>query len=171
MADRFRFRIWHAAAFLAGMTALSAISAGPESRRFYEGLKKPKVAPPGWVFPPVWTALNVLQLWADLRILNRGGGPDHNKIIGLRVLNWVLYSLFTPAFFRAKSPVAGELVTLAEGVTAGATIALLAKEDPVAAAALAPLTLWTGYASLCGGGVAARNPDHLLDDLRWSGAF
>jgi tryptophan-rich sensory protein len=171
MADRFRFRAWHAAAFLAGITTVSIVSSSPDSRRFYRNLKKPKIAPPGWVFPPVWTALNVLQLWADLRILNRGGGPDHNKIIGLRALNWVLYALFTPAFFRAKSPVAAEAIALAEGATAGATIALLAREDPIAAAALVPLTLWTGYASLIGGEIAAHNPDKLVQDLRWGGAF
>lgn len=171
MADRTHFRIWHAAAFLAGITAVSVLSRSPDSRRFYANLKKPKIAAPGWVFPPVWTALNVLQVWADLRILNRPGGPDHRKIVGLRVLNWVLYALFTPAFFRAKSPIAGEVIALAEGATAGATVALLAREDPVAAAALVPLTLWTGYASLIGGDIAAHNPDKLVQDLRWSGAF
>ena len=83
----------------------------------------------------------------------------------------MLYALFTPAFFRAKSPVAGEAITLAEGVTAGATVALLARTDPLAAAALTPLTLWTAYASLLGADVAARNPDRLVDQLRWEGAF
>jgi tryptophan-rich sensory protein len=171
MSERNRFRAWHAAAFLAGVTALSLAST-PRGPRRYPEASKSNPPPPPWVFPPVWTALNVLQLWADLRILNRLEGPDRYRVIGLRALNWALYCLFTPGLFRDKSPIAGEAVALAEGATTGATVALLAREDPLAAAALVPLTLWTGYASLLGvGGVAAHNPDRLLDDLRWSGAF
>jgi tryptophan-rich sensory protein len=86
-------------------------------------------------------------------------------------VNWLLYALFTPAFFRAKSPIAGETITLAEGVTAGATVALVAKSDPLAAAALAPLTLWTAYASLLGAEIAETNSDRFVEQLRWRGAF
>jgi translocator protein len=171
MSDKIRFRGWHAAAFLAGVSALSALSSSRDAGRYWRGLNKPAKAPPAWVFPSVWTGLNVLQVWADLRILNQRDLPDRNTILGLRAANWVLYALFTPTFFRAKSPLAGEAVTLAEGLTAGATVALLARRDPLAAAALTPLTLWTAYASLLGGEVAAANPDALVDRLRWGGAF
>jgi benzodiazapine receptor len=171
MSEKIRFRTWHAAAFLAGVSALSALSSSRDARTYWRGLNKPAKAPPAWVFPSVWTALNVMQVWADLRILNNHDSPDRKTLLGLRAANWALYSLFTPAFFRAKSPIAGEIVTLAEGLTAGATVALLARRDPLAAAALAPLTLWTAYASLMGGEVAASNPDALVDRLRWQGAF
>lgn len=171
MRDKIHYRSWHAAAFLAGMSALSALSTSRDARSYWRGLNKPAAAPPAWVFPSVWTTLNVMQLWADLRVLNRKDLPDRNVILGLRALNWVLYALFTPAFFRAKSPVAGEAISLAEGLTAGATVALLARRDPLAAAALTPLTLWTAYASLLGGELAGGNPDSLVDRLRWDGAF
>jgi translocator protein len=171
MGESFRFRTWHAAAFLAGISALSAASSSKDARAYWRGLNRPAKAPPAWVFPTVWTGLNVLQVWADLRILNNREAPERNALLGLRAVNWLLYALFTPAFFRAKSPVAGEAVTLAEGVTAGATVALLAKSDPLAAAALTPLTLWTAYASLLGAEVASANSDALVDRLRWQGAF
>ena len=171
MGKTFRFRTWHAAAFLAGISALSAASSSKDARAYWRGLNRPAKSPPAWVFPTVWTGLNVLQVWADLRILNNRKAVDRNTLLGLRAVNWLLYALFTPAFFRAKSPLAGEAITLAEGVTAGATVALLAKSDPLAAAALAPLTLWTAYASLIGGEIASANPDRLVDQLRWRGAF
>ncbi len=171
MADSFRFKTWHAAAFLAGISAVSALSSSKDARSYWQGLNKPAKAPPAWVFPTVWTGLNLLQVWADLRILNDREAPDRNTLLGLRAVNWLLYALFTPAFFRAKSPVAGEAITLAEGVTAGATVALLARTDPLAAAALTPLTLWTAYASLLGADLASKNPDRLVDQLRWEGAF
>jgi translocator protein len=171
MSESFRFRTWHAAAFLGAVSALSALSSSKDARAYWRGLNKPAKAPPAWVFPTVWTGLNVLQLWADLRILNNRENPDRNTLLGLRAMNWLLYALFTPAFFRAKSPVAGEAVTLAEGVTAGATVALLTRSDPLAAAALTPLTLWTAYATLLGAEVAEANSDRLVDQLRWQGAF
>lgn len=171
MADGTRFKTWHAAAFLAAISAVSALSSTKDARTYWRGLNRPAKAPPAWVFPTVWTGLNLLQVWADLRILNNRGTPDRNALLGLRAVNWLLYAVFTPAFFRAKSPLAGEAITLAEGVTAGATMALLARTDPLAAAALAPLTLWTGYASLIGADAASSNPDRLVDQLRWDGAF
>ena len=171
MRETFRFRTWHAAAFLAGVSALSAASASKDARAYWRGLDRSAKAPPGWVFPAVSAGLNVMQVWADLRILNNREAPERNALLGLRAVNWLLYALFTPTFFRAKSPVAGEAVTLAEGVTAGATIALLTRSDPLAAAALAPLALWTAYVSLLSGEAAASNPDQLVDQLRWRGAF
>ena len=39
------------------------------------------------------------------------------------------------------------------------------------AAALAPLTLWTAYAGLIGGWVAARRPDRMVDRLRFAGGL
>ena len=171
MGDTFRFRTWHAAAFLAAISALTAVSSSKDARAYWRGLNRPAKSPPAWVFPAVWSGLNLLQVWADLRILNNRKAVDRNTLLGLRAVNWMLYALFTPAFFRAKSPLAGEAITLAEGVTAGATVALLAKSDPLAAAALAPLTLWTAYASLLGGEIASANPDRLVDQLRWRGAF
>jgi tryptophan-rich sensory protein len=171
MARKFKFRVWHAATFMVGISALSALSSRKGAVAYWRGLNKSPRTPPAWVFPAVWSGLNVLQLWADLRVLNNPDLPDRNKVLGLRAANWALYAMFTPTFFRAKSPIAGELVTLAEGVTAGATVAILAARDPLAAAALVPLTLWTGYATLVGGEIAARNPDNIVDRLRWDGAF
>lgn len=171
MSSKIQFRGWHAAAFMVGMSALSYASTRKGARAYWQGLNKTQTTPPAWVFPTVWSGLNMLQLWADLRVLNNPDLPDRNKILGLRAANWALYALFTPTFFRAKSPIASEMVTLAEGVIAGATVAILAGRDPLAAAALAPLTLWTGYAALIGGQIVAKNPDNIVDRLRWEGAF
>ncbi len=169
MGESFRFRTWHAAAFLAGISAVSVASSSKDARTYWRGLDQAVWTPPKWAFPTVRTGLNLLQVWADLRILNDPEMADRNTLLGLRAVNWVLYTLFTPAFFRSENLIAGNVVTLAEGVTAGATVALLAKRDPLAAAALTPLTLWTAYASLLRAGAA--NPDRLVDQLRWEGAF
>jgi hypothetical protein len=33
------------------------------------------------------------------------------------------------------------------------------------------LALWTAYAAVAGGELAAANPDRLVEKLRWGGAF
>ena len=171
MGETLRFRTWHAAAFLALVSILSAGASSKEARGYWRALNRPARSPPPWVFPAVWTGLNVLQLWADLRILNNRDLPDRNALLGLRGVNWLLYALSKPAVFRSGRPGAGEAVTLAEGVTSGAAMALLARSDPLAAAALTPLTLWTAYATLLGGEARGSKPDGLVDQLRWQGAF
>ena len=172
MGRSFRVRTWHAAAFLAGVSAVSALSASKDSRAYWRRLRRPSKTPPGWVFPTVWASLGLLEVWADLRILNNTSSPDRNTLLGLRAVNWLLYGLFTPSFLRPRSRVTGEVITLAEGVTAGATLALLTRSDPLAAAAVAPLTLWTVYSSLLAAqAAAAGDPDRLVDQLRWQGAF
>jgi tryptophan-rich sensory protein len=171
MSETFRFRTWHAAAFLAAIGAVSAVSSSRDARTYWRALKRSPKAPPPWVFPSVWTALNVVQLWADLRILNDRESPDRNTLVGLRAASWVMSAVLTPTLFRSRPLAGAEAATLAEGVATGAAVALLAKRDPLAAAALTPLALWTAYASLTGDEPSVSNPDKLVDRLRWEGAF
>ena len=171
MGDTFRFRAWHAAAFLAAVSAVSASISRKDARTYLKALDRRTVSPPRWVFPAVWTGLNALQLWADLRILNNPRAADRKALLGLRAVNWAMAALFSPGVLGDKSPIAPEAVTLAEGVTAGAAMALLTRTDPLAAAALAPLTLWTAYTSLIGAEQATAKREGLVDRLRWQGAF
>ena len=171
MGESFRFRSWHGAAFLAAVSALSAVSASSDARAYWRGVGRAGKGAPAWVYPAVWTGLNGLQVWADLRILNNHTAPERRALVGLRAASWLLHGLFTPAFLRARSQVAGEAATLAEGLTAGATLALLVRSDPIAALAVAPLTLWTACAGLLGRPRGSADPDQLVDQLRWRGAF
>lgn len=172
MGDTFRFRAWHAAAFLAAVSAISAASSTKDARHYWKGLDRRTVAPPRWVFPAVWTGLNALQLWADLRILNNRKTVDRKALLGLRAVTWALSAVLGRGLLGARSPIAAEAVTLAEGVTSGATMALLTRSDPLAAAALAPFTLWSAYTALIGAGEEATvRREGLVDRLRWQGAF
>jgi tryptophan-rich sensory protein len=161
-----RFTIRHAAAFAVGLAALSLLTSRTSDRRYYRRLDRPRSAPPAWSFPAIWGALNVLQLWGDLRLLNKRGIPDRGRLLAHRGVNWLLYALFTPAFFRARSPVLGEAVTLAQTANTLATLSLAARRAPVVAAALTPLLGWLGFASVTGGKIAWRNPDPVVGHLR-----
>ena len=155
----------HAAAFLAGLTLMATLTSRRGDRRFYQELRRPGFAPPGWVFPLAWTALNGLQVWADARLLNGRAIENRNTLLGLRGVNWLLYALFTPAFFRARSPMLGEAVTVAQAVNTFATIFSARRSAPEVAAALTPLAGWLTFASTVAGWIAVKNPDPVVGSV------
>ena len=155
----------HAVAFLAGLTLMAQLTSRPSDRRFYRDLRRPGFAPPGWVFPVAWTGLNLLQVWADMRLVNRRGIEGRNRLLGLRGVNWVLYALFTPAFFRARSPMLGEAVTVAQALNTFATIFSARRSAPEVAMALTPLAGWLTFASTVAGWMAVKNPDPVVDPV------
>ena len=78
----------------------------------YETIKRPWFAPPGWVFPVVWSINNVLAINGNLRVLNAPPSADRTAYLRLWAATWVLFVLFGYAFFRRKSPLLGLLDTV-----------------------------------------------------------
>ena len=156
----------HAAAFFVGLALMAQLTSNKGDRRYYRELKRPSFAPPGWVFPLAWTALNVLQVWGDARLINRGSFDGRKRLLGLRGVNWLLYALFNPAFFRARSPVLGEAVTVAQALNTFATIFAARRSAPDLAAALTPLAGWLTFASTVAGWMAVKNPDPVVHHVR-----
>ena len=155
----------HAAAFFVGLTLVAQITSNKSDRGYYRDLKRPGFAPPAWVFPVAWTALNLLQVWADARLVNDREIKGRNTLLGLRGVNWLLYALFNPAFFRARSPVLGEAVTVAQALNTFATIFTARRSAPGVAAALTPLAGWLTFASTVAGWMAVKNPDPVIDPV------
>ncbi len=152
----------HAAAFFLGLTLMAQLTSSRSDRRFYRELKRPGFAPPAWVFPLAWTGLNLLQVWADARLVNGRDIKGRGRLLGLRGMNWLLYGLFNPAFFRARSPVLGEAVTVAQALNTFATIFTARRSAPEVAAALTPLAGWLTFASTVAGWMAVKNPDPVM---------
>jgi tryptophan-rich sensory protein len=160
-----RIGVVHAAAFFVGLTLVATLTTNPDDRRFYRELKRPGFAPPPWVFPAAWTGLNLLQVWADMRLINGRDIEGRSTLLGLRGFNWLLYGLFNPAFFRARSPVLGEAVTVAQALNTFATILAARRSAPGVAAALTPLAAWLTFASTLAGWMAVKNPDPVFGPL------
>ena len=156
----------HAAAFLAGLVLVGQLSTGRQGRRYYQDLKRPGFAPPAWTLPVVWGGLNALQLWADRRLVNDRGIEGRNTLLGLRGANWALEGLFNPLFFRARSPVLGEAVRVAQTLNTLATIFAARRTAPGVAVALTPLAGWLTFASTVAGWIAVKNPDPVMGAVR-----
>ena len=83
-----------------GAAGLSLLLTGMEGMKGYEGLQRPVLAPPGWLFPVVWSVLYTLMgvsAWQVWKVPGRS--PEALGAYGLQLL---LNVLWTPVFFRLE---------------------------------------------------------------------
>ncbi len=128
-----------------------------EDQAYYVKLDKPEWSPPPWLFGVVWPLLNAIQVSSDLTLMNEPRDPARRSLLALRGANWMLYSLYVPAFFRARSPTLGLVVAAAQAAVSYATIARAWRRSPRVALSLLPLSGWLTYATALSTAILLRN--------------
>lgn len=132
---------------LTAAPALAAAIGGLGARNaptVYPQLRKPRWAPPAGVFGPVWTALYLLLGVVGWRLTAH---PLARRILVLHLAQLTLNALWPHAFFaRGCKPVSLAVIGALD-LTLAAEVALVAREDPAAAALLAPYLAWCGFAT------------------------
>jgi tryptophan-rich sensory protein len=114
---------------------------------WYATLARPALAPPNWVFGPVWTTLFVLLGVAAYLIIRDGTGRQRRVAFGLFVGQYVLNVAWTLVFFGDQSIAGGLAVIAALWVGIVATIATFERVSRAAAALLVPYLLWVSFAA------------------------
>lgn len=118
----------------------------PAIPTWYAGLVRPAIAPPNWVFAPVWTTLYVVMAYAAWRVW---------KITGLKSLEmmaWGIQLVFNFAwsaiFFALHQMGAalGEIILLDLAILY--TLALFWRRDRVAGLLMLPYLGWTVFATV-----------------------
>lgn len=96
-----RFRVWHAVAIFIAANALSILPAGLNGdEAFYNAFTRPTVAPPDWLFTPMWLFLNVTSLIALSRVANAERlTRAHRAFFVLEGVNWVFFAVFNTLYF------------------------------------------------------------------------
>ncbi len=138
----------------AAAAALGSLGTKPDSS-WYRSLDKPAWQPPGVAFPLVWTPLYGLIAWGTGRAASVPEG--RGAMLGLTGADLAVNAGWCWAFFDRESPRAG-LATIA--LLNGLNLVLLreaARRDRVAAAALAPYVVWTGFATALNASIWRRN--------------
>lgn len=163
-----RFRWWHGLAIFTAANAISVIPAGLQGDfDFYNDFKRPKIAPPDWLFAPMWLCLNVASLIALARVANHPQqSPDQQQVYVLEGSAWVLFAAFNSLYFGLKSPVLGAADTAAGLAVGLGSLAACARVDRQAALLILPRVLWLVLATYVSVWVARNNPDPFLDGRR-----
>lgn len=181
-----RWRWYHAAAFYAGVQALSyglgvlakrgrgassprlgeSIVGNPANDAFYNRLTQPVFAPPDWVFAPVWTLNNLLCLWGLLRVLNMPTGrAGRSAFLWLQGTVWLAFAAFNGLYFGLRSPISGAISTNIgfAATVASMYVALFRLRDGRAALSQSTILPWLVLATATANTVAAWNRDELYD--------
>ena len=116
---------------------------------WYDTLQRPDLAPPNWVFAPVWTtlfALMGLAVWLVWRRLD--DAPAAARVaIGAFAAQFVFNLAWSAAFFGAQNIALGLLVIAVLWLLIAVTILTFARVDRRAAALLVPYLLWVSFAA------------------------
>lgn len=116
---------------------------------WYASLEKPALAPPNWVFAPVWTTLFALMGAALWLVWRRYGESDSRAVrlaIGLFVGQFALNLAWSAAFFGAQSTLAGLVVIVLLWLAILATTWAFSRVDWRAGALLVPYLAWVSFA-------------------------
>lgn len=159
-----------------GMQALSAASTlavkkaqgvKQDQELYYRGQKKPKFAPPGAVFGPIWLLNKVLDVAAIVHVLRQAPSPYRRRYLGIKACSSLIYSSFGAVYFGLRSPIGASNLTLSDWFLNISSLSLALKQgDRKSAWAHSTSLPWLSLASgvsLC---VALWNPDPLFKTPR-----
>ena len=117
------------------------------SRTFYATLQKPPLAPPGFIFPIVWTVLYVLIGIASFLVLKRNNGQDiYREALYGYAASLLLSFLWPLVFFRLKALFGAFWVLLLLWLITGITNAKFYRISHAAGLLFLPYWLWITYA-------------------------
>ncbi len=127
------------------------------SMEIYKGMRQPPLAPPGWVFPPVWTLLYLLMGAASYLVWARDSTGRNGALLCYGVQLAFNFS-WTLIFFNLRSYGFAFFWILALWALVLLTAVRFYKEAPAAGWLLVPYLLWTAFAAYLNLGVWLLNP-------------
>ncbi|MBN1832220.1 MAG: tryptophan-rich sensory protein [Deltaproteobacteria bacterium] len=114
---------------------------------WYEGLKKPPLTPPNWVFGPVWTIIYIM-IASSLYLYLRTKPKQHPEAtVILLVIHLISNFIWTVLFFGLQSPLLAFFDIFVLDLSLAVLIFLFKKANRIAAALLLPYGLWVGFAT------------------------
>lgn len=113
--------------------------------RTYETTYKPPFAPPGWLFPVVWTILYVLMGIAAY-LVSQSKSPQKEQALQVYAIQLALNVLWAPLFFGLERYFLAFIVLILLWIAILATIRQFAKINPCAGRLLIPYLLWVTFA-------------------------
>lgn len=144
--------LWVGGTLLVG--GISALLGG--DYRVYQELQPPPLAPPSWLFFPVWTLLYLAMGTAALQIA-RSGDIDRGHALHLYLAQLAVCALWPLFFFRLEMRVFAFFVVLLLLALAALTVRAFCRHVPLAGWLLLPYMAWLLFAAYLNLGFAIRN--------------
>jgi len=118
---------------------------------WYRTLARPSIAPPNWVFGPVWTLLYALMAIAAWRVWLADPSQARTWGLLLFLLQLALNFAWSWIFFKqhALGAALAEVVVLWAAI--GATTLVFERVSPLAAGLMTPYLAWVSFASVLNG--------------------
>lgn len=136
-----------------------SIFTAPAIPTWYASLKKPPLAPPNWVFAPVWTTLYFLMGISLFIVWNAGIGKSTvRKSIAIFSIQLVLNVLWSYLFFGLRSPLLGLAGIMAMWFMIVLTVVSFFRISKTAALVLIPYLIWDSFASYLNYSILTLNP-------------
>ncbi|HOG47259.1 MAG TPA: tryptophan-rich sensory protein [Anaerolineae bacterium] len=156
-----RYQWWHVAALGVAANLVSAAAFRPgQDAGWYAELELPPWAPPPWAFGPAWAINNVAELWGNLKLLNLPPDtPNRQTLLYLQGASWLLFSTYSWAAFRTRSPILSLSWTGSYWLLTIASATLSRTMDRSITLSFAPLLAWLTVATALSAYIAANNPD------------
>jgi len=157
-----KFTAWHAVAIYFLANGISWTSAGLVGDfEFYNSFVQPSVAPPDWLFAPMWFFLNVTSLVALYRVANvqMSEGKARKQFLWSEGTFWVLFATFALMYFGLKSPILASANTVTVLLVTLISLYYAYRLDRRAFYLIVPRLLWALLASYVSLFMAINNHD------------
>ena len=138
-----------------GAAGLSYLLTGRSNMEGYAALNQPPLAPPGWLFPVVWSVLYTLMglsAWMVWKVPGSSRGA-----LGAYALQLALNVLWTPVFFRLEQYWLAFGILILLWITIVNMMLQFRKVRPIAALLQVPYLLWVTFAGYLNFMIAWRN--------------
>lgn len=114
---------------------------------WYRTLNRPTIAPPNWVFGPVWTLLYGLMAFAAWRVWLAPPSPARRLALVLFLAQLALNLAWTWIFFRKHAIGAALIEVIALWAAIAVTMLAFRRVEPGAGWLMAPYLAWVTFAS------------------------
>ena len=115
---------------------------------FYKTLNKPFFAPPGILFPIVWTILYILIAISIYKVYSNNNYKDTKDYNKALLINYFSNQLFTFLFFTIKSPFLALIDTIIVLISSLFLYSETKNIDKRASLYLIPYIIWNIFASI-----------------------
>jgi benzodiazapine receptor len=119
----------------------------PSIPGWYAGLRKPSLAPPNWVFAPVWTTLYALMGISLFLVWRKRSEKGLRRVaISAFILQLALNALWSYLFFGLQSPFLGVIGITFLWLAIVVTMVFFSRISKLAPLVLLPYLAWVSFA-------------------------